>query len=396
MPPDSIEVVSGALTLDRALALAGRYDLRLRATGLRTDASRARIADANRRPNPILSVSEENFGGTLGGSHREATLAIGQVFERGGDRSARKANAEAEASVAGAEAGLLRRELGVVTAERFITAWSMQARLAHLQEGEHLTAQAIIAARDRHRAGATPELEVLRARSRATAQAVERQRAASELGIARQELALSWGATEATFDSLVAPEQTRTEDRVPPQIHPELTRASAAEAVASARIRAAQAARSPDLTLSAGVRRLEEAGGTGFLVGVELPLPLWSRGDGNLAAARMELVAATMERQALEQRIELALVAATERVRAASELLDTLRLRVRPAREHVVAELLRGYRAGRSSYLDLIAEQSNLIETDLQLVEAQADVWRAQVRVDQLTGTGPLAPRSER
>jgi outer membrane protein TolC len=75
---------------------------------------------------------------------------------------------------------------------------------------------------------------------------------------------------------------------------------------------------------------------------------------------------------------------------------DTLRLHVRPAREQIVDELLRGYRSGRSSYLDLIAEQANLLETELDLVDAQADLWRAQMRLELLAGTGLSSPKEAR
>jgi cobalt-zinc-cadmium efflux system outer membrane protein len=243
-------------------------------------------------------------------------------------------------------------------------------------------------------------LEILRAQSRATAQAVERQRTASELVVARQELALSWGAVTATFDSLVAPEQvapsaiTGTQSRLPS--HPDLTRAAATEALASARLHAATAARIPDLTLTGGLRRLEELPGTGFLIGMELPLPLWNRGDGGVAAARRELEASAAERRAIEQRLQVSYAAATERLRAAFAVYDTLRLHVRPTREQIVDELLRGYRSGRSSYLDLIAEQANLLETELDLVDAQADLWRAQMRLELLAGTGLSSPKEAR
>ena len=50
MRPDASAIVSGPLTLEHALALASRYELKLRAAGLRSDAARARIADASRRP----------------------------------------------------------------------------------------------------------------------------------------------------------------------------------------------------------------------------------------------------------------------------------------------------------------------------------------------------------
>ena len=395
-PPDTIAVVTGPLTLQRALALAKRYEPRLRPAGLRADAARARIGDAGRRANPTLSATEENFGGQLGWSHREATAVIGQAFELGGDRRARTAMADAEYRLAAAETDVLGSEGLAVAADRFIAAWALQTRLQQLREGEQLTEQSILAAMERHRAGASPRLEVLRAQSQALAQAVERRRTSSELDVARDELALSWGASEADFDSLVAPEPGDTVIWRTPQPHPELTRASANEALAKARVHAATAARIPDLVLSAGARRLEEIPGTGLVAGVEVPIPLWSRGAGDVAAARRELEASVAERRATEQRLEAARRAASERVRAAAAVYDTLRLRVRPAREQVVDELLRGYRAGRSSYLDLVAEQSNLVQTELALTDAQADLWRARIRLALLAGTGLPAPKEER
>jgi outer membrane protein, heavy metal efflux system len=398
--PDTIANLSGPLTLDRALTLAARYELKLRAAGLHAQAAHARIADARRRPNPALSATEENFGGQLGASRREATLTIGQAFELGGDRSARQRTAVAEYNVATAEANLLGRDLLALAAERFIAAWSLQSRLARLQESEVLTERAIRAATERFEAGASPKLEILRARGRAAAQAVARQRAASELSVARRELALSWGAMNAAFDSLIVGEQQRPGDIADSHSrllsHPDLARASAIEALAGARLRAATASRMPDLTLTGGVRRLAELPGTGFVVGVEMPLPLWNRGEGGVTAARLDLQASAVERRATEQRLQVAFDSATERLRAAAAEYDTLRVQVRPLREQVVEELLRGYRSGRSSYLDLAAEQGNLLETELDLVEAQADLWRAQVRLELLAGTGPFTPKETR
>jgi len=69
---------------------------------------------------------------------------------------------------------------------------------------------------------------------------------------------------------------------------------------------------------------------------------------------------------------------------------------VRPARAQVVDELLRGYRAGRASYLDLVAEQNNLLQTELALTNAQADLWRARMRLALLAEAGLPAPKEER
>lgn len=380
---------SGPLTLDRALELARRHHLDLSAAELRAGAAQARVRDAGRAPNPTLAASGENFGGGLGSDRLETTLEVAQTIELGGDRAARKSLASGEHRAAIAETLTLRQEVLVQTAERFIRAWSLQERLARLRAGEAITRQAILAASARHRAGASPLLEQARAESEALAQAVERRRAEAELAAARRELSLCWGEAEASFDSLAADAPAGTEGLAAEvAAHPELTRAGSDEDLAMARVRAAQAARTPDVTLSGGVRRLEEAGGTGFIAGIEMPLPIWNRGGGAVDAARREHDAARANRRAVTRRLEVELANAIDRVQSSAAAYDTLRLRVRPSRQNLIEEALRAYRAGRLGYLDLIAEQRNLLETDLAIVDARADLWRSRVRLELLFHAG--------
>jgi cobalt-zinc-cadmium efflux system outer membrane protein len=385
--PDSIPLVSGPLTLERALTLAGRYQLGIRAADLRATAAQVRIRDAGRAPNPTLAGTEENFGGGLGSEHLESTVELAQTLELGGDGRARSDIARGEYRLATADASVLRREALILTAERFIGAWSLQEKLARLREGEELTKQAILAATERYRAGASPILERIRAESQALSQAVDRQRTEAELVIARRCLALSWGNGRASFDSLVAdPTPGAPDFELKLLFHPELERAGASETLAVARIRAARAARIPDITVSGGLRHLRELPGAAFVVAVEVPLPLWNRGGGNIAATRQEYEATLADKRATAQRLEVELTNSVERLRSAAAVYDTLRLRVRPARQELLTELLRAYRAGRLNYLDLIAEQRNLLETDLALVNAEADLWRSRVRLELLTG----------
>jgi outer membrane protein TolC len=62
---------------------------------------------------------------------------------------------------------------------------------------------------------------------------------------------------------------------------------------------------------------------------------------------------------------------------------------VRPARQDLLRELLRAYHSGRLNYLDLVTEQRNFLETDLAVIDAEADLWRARVRLQLLTGVRP-------
>jgi outer membrane protein, heavy metal efflux system len=384
--PDAPPHVAGPLTLRQAFDLTTKFHASLRAADLRAAAGRERTRDAGRWLNPEIGVTEENFGGSLGNDLREGTLDLGQTFELGGDRKARSATANAGSLLASADAALIRRESLARTAERFITAWALQARLARLQEGARLTQQAIATADERFRAGATPVLERSRAEAQALMQGVERRRIEAELGIARRRLAASWGDREATFDSLRADPLTDSLPGPPSDPHPALLRASASETLAASRVRAAEAARVPDVTVSAGLRRLEEVEGTGFVASVALPLPLWNRGHGEVSAARHEYDAAQAERSATAQELDVERANAADRLQAAAAAYDTLRLSVRPARLDLIEELFRAYRAGRIGYLDLIAEQRNLLETDLALIEARAQLWRARIELELLAG----------
>ena len=389
---DGVPVVSGPLTFERAFTLASQYQLRLRAADLRASASRERIRDAGRRPNPVLLGSGENFGGDLS-DRLESTIEIAQTLELGGDRGARSAVATGESRLASAEAAVLRRGILTDAAERFARAWSLQEHLVRLREGEALTRQAIDAASARYRAGASPVVERARAESQALAQAVERQRTQAELLIARRDLAQTWGAEEASFDSLLAPVPDRGSVAPILASHPDLEQASAVEELAAARRKSAEATRVPDVTLSGGVRHLEEVSGTGFVASLEIPVPLWNRNGGSIDAARREQEAAVAEKRAVSRRLDVELRNAMERVQSAAAVYDTLTLRLRPARQDLVAELLRAYRAGRLSYLDLIAEQRFLLETDLAVVDAQANLWLSNIQLDLLTGTFPGGAR---
>ena len=391
---DSVPAVQGPLTLSRTLSLARRH-LVLQAGDLRVRAAETRIGGAGKPANPELAATVENFGGGLPDDVRETTLEIGQPLALGGDRGARSALARGEHRLAAVDASLLRRDHLALTAERFIHAWTLQARVARLVEGERLANETVRAADERYRAGAVLMLERTRAESRAVSQAAERERAEAELAIARRELASSWGATVAEFDSLVADSIDAGPPGSLPQadLQPEVERVRALEASAQARLKLAQAERVPDLTVLGGVKRL--AGATGFVAGLQLPLPLWNRGGANLSALRDEVDAAAAERSAAARSATVELAGAVDRQRAAAATYETLRRRVLPVREQLIDDLLRAYRAGRLGFLDLTAEQAVLLDTQLALVDARADLWRATTRVAILSGRG-LAPEDPR
>lgn len=405
-PPESAPPrPTGPLTLVEALRLTATHQPLLAAAAARVRGAEARRLDAGRVLNPTLSLGVENFGGSLGPRRTETSLVVEQVVELGGDRDARRRVARSETEQAGAAlAGAVRDALSSA-ADRFFEAWSLQERVGRLRLAEQLAVETITVANERHRAGATPLVERMRAEGARALRATERRRAEADLVIARRRMAAQWGSAEAVFDSLILGDPhlpgSPTAETLLAQTtrNPDRRRAAADVAAAEARVALARAARVPDLTVGGGVRHLEEVPGTGLVTSFTVPLPLWNAQRGGVRAAEAERSAAEAEARAISVRLQEAIRGERDHLRSALDAYDTLAVRVRPTTQDALSLVVTGYRSGRFGYLDVLDAQRSLIEADLALIEARADAWRARLTLEQLVAApldSVVTPTEER
>jgi cobalt-zinc-cadmium efflux system outer membrane protein len=250
-----------------------------------------------------------------------------------------------------------------------------------------------VAARERTRIGAAPPVDGLRAQAVEAERAIERRAAEAELREVRRRLALQWGAAEASFDSLVLPAATIPELPTPDSLladlerSPERLRAAAETAVEAARVREARAQRIPDLALHGGVRQFRELSATGFVAGVSLELPLWNRAGARIQSAEAGHRAAVMREHSERLRLEQELRSDWERLMAARDRSEIARTREQPAAQRALADLDRGYRAGRFTFLDQLDGQRAAVEAELRVLETERDLWNARFELERLLGT---------
>jgi cobalt-zinc-cadmium efflux system outer membrane protein len=356
-------------------------------------AARALASDARRRPEPLLAGAYENFGGTLGTDVAEATLTLEQTFELGGDRTARRAAAEADVSLVMAEAAIVQSDAEAATAEAFLDAWAAQERATRLREAVRDADAAVAAATERLRAGAAPAHEQMRARADRVLRQIEVDRAERDFALAREALARPWGMAAESLGALAMPEESAAE---PPSwealvagldAQPEMRRAAAIRVREEAALRAARARRIPDLTLAAGARHLSELSFTGFVATVSLPLPWLGATRGAVEAAASNRLAAVAHGDASAARQLIAARSARERLTASRASRQALREQALPAAEGAVRSLAAGFRAGRFSYLEVHAAQRGLLEAQLLDVELTAEIWKARIELERWTTT---------
>ncbi|MGN6376986.1 MAG: TolC family protein, partial [Sphingomonas sp.] len=143
--------------------------------------------------------------------------------------------------------------------------------------------------------------------------------------------------------------------------------AKANAAIARADVVQARAEGRVDPSVGIGVRHLRETGDIGLVASVSMPLPVFDRNQGNVAAARSDVAAADARVTAATNEAAAIIANARASLTAAEARLGALEQSgLAEAREALrLAEL--SYRAGRASLIELLDAQQAyaLLQSDL-------------------------------
>lgn len=375
------------LTLSDALSRSEQTSPTLVEAQAGVAAARARAVQAGALPNPELQVTVENLAGSgafRGVSGAELTVGIGQRFELGGKRNARRAVAASELEVAELRLLLARADLGAGVRVAYAELAAAEARLDLSRRNAALTAELASVAQALVSAGRDPPFRALRARSAATQAEAARFGAQVAVEEARRALTAITGTslpvvTISDYEASPSLNSQGTGDPLDVRI------ALAGLRVAQARVALENTVSASDITAQVGVRRLNETRDTALVVGIAMPLAIRDRNRGGVAASRAEEQAAAA--RLAQTRIDATRVEidARSRVVAADAQVGALQVSViAEAREAVrLADL--GYRAGKFGIVDVLDAQRALNEAETSLVDARLSRSRAQAALVRAT-----------
>ncbi|MDO4570102.1 MAG: TolC family protein [Planctomycetia bacterium] len=159
------------------------------------------------------------------------------------------------------------------------------------------------------------------------------------------------------------------------QTSPEIARAQAQVAQAKKKLELECAKNSSNFTISGGVAYAAEEHRTEASVGVSIPLRIRDRNQGNIAAARSEIVAAQKdyERTLLEVRQRLA--DTYNNFKKAAEDVTHYRTYLLPQARESLELAQKGYQQGELTYLDWLNAQQNYTELNIAYLERMCDYW---------------------
>lgn len=378
------------VTLVEVLARASASSPVLVAAQADVSAAEGRAQQAGLRPNPELDFSAENVGGSgdfSGLQGAETTLSIGQRVELGGKRTSRRDVAEAEVRLARLRFRETQADIEQGVRIAYAEAWAAGRRL-DLARDQFLRAENLQEiATTLVEAGREPPLRAIRARSVAL-EAVGKVRAAeADYEAAQRALAALWGGT-GELPEPVSLDEPPMVVAIDPSDALDVVIAEAEVAVSVAVVARERNAATPDLTVSVGARHLAGSDDTALVFGASMPIGLFDRNQGNIAAANAERTGAEARRNA-------ALAAwirqdrdARASLRTAEARLTFLESRAEPESVEAVRIAREGFAAGRFTLLDVLDAEEALNTVQTEIIAAQLDHARALAGLIRATTLG--------
>ncbi|WP_413458165.1 TolC family protein [Herbaspirillum huttiense] len=380
---------TGPLSLQAAISLAFEQNKTLAAARKEIEAVDATILQAGARPNPEFSALIEDARK----SSRTTTYQINQPIELGGKRSARIEAARRARDMAVLDYAAKRNELraAVVAAYYEVRVATERQRLAH--ELLALASTSAGMAQRRVMAGKISPVEQTKAQVAQSAAQLELNQANSELSLARQKLAMLWGATAArqplsdqgveALPPLPAIAQLTEQVANGPAVR--LARLEVERRRALASIETSK--RTPDVSLTLGNKRDESNVRNMWVVGFSVPIPVFDSNQGNELEAfkRVDIARDALALTELQMQGEAA--QGFERLRNAREEATVLRNDIVPAAQSAYQAARTGFELGKFGYLDVLDAQRTYFQAKAQYWKALSAAFQAAADLDRLAGT---------
>jgi len=399
----------GAIALRDAVALALLHSPDLAAFAWETRAREARVLQAGKLPNPIVSVLLEDLGASgideidasSAAVQPQTTIQLSQLVELGGKRAARRELAALDRDLAAWDYETARIDVFTQVTRAFFDVLAAQEAVALTERTMQAVGEVRLSVGARVAAGAVSPIEETRAEISLAAVRVESEQARALLGAARGRLAATWGSSEAAFLSAVGnleevpslPTRENLQARLAD--NPYLARWAAEISQRQAALAFERSKGVPDLEVIAGYRRFNDLGRNALVIGGSISLPIFDRNQGGIEEARNRLSKAYEQRRAAEARVAAALAEAYGALTGAHTAVTSLQAAVLPGAQQTFEAVNEGYRLGKFGYLDVLDAQRTFIGASGQYLRALADYHKAAVEVERLIGAPLTAVGSQ-
>ena len=383
------------LSLAEAIAIALQRHPLLTAASLEVQARTDEIRQAGLRPNPEIQTDIENFSGSgalSGFNGSETTVSVGQLIELGGKRTRRVNAASLDAQLAAWDLETQRIAVYTETTKLYVSAVAADQKAALVEQLNSVAKRLMDAVDARVKAGKVSPIEAQRAAIVVGRAAAERDAAIAERQASFRNLAASLGASpdevfvlSGRLDPVTAtPARAMIVDFV--EDSPEVARWTAEIEARQAMLDLERANRIPDVTIGAGVRQFRDTNDTAYVAVFSVPLPLFNRNQGAIAAAHSRLARSRALAESARINSRIAFDRAFSELSAAAARALALQDSLLPASKTTYDATETGYREGKFDLVTLLDAQRTYFEIETETIGAVAAYYAARADVEALIG----------
>ena len=123
-----------------------------------------------------------------------------------------------------------------------------------------------------------------------------------------------------------------------------------------------------------------------LLFGVSLDLPVFSRGQAQIAEAASARLQAHAEMEALQREIRMEISAALQRVASSEAAVNLATTELLSDQQESVRILQLSYELGNSGLADVLTQRRLLIETELTVIDLREELWLATAELETALG----------
>ncbi len=381
------------LSLEQLEAMALESNPTLAQAASQVQAAAGRTLQAGLYPNPSVGysgeeISKEASGGEHGAFIQQTIITAGKlglsraVFQKEQVQAEELAQAQ-RMRVLNSVRLLYYQTLGA----QHLVAW--RERLAALAQ------EAVEISQQLFNVGQADQPDLLQAQ-------VEAQQVQLDLGATRQNLERIWRQLAAVVGNPTLqrrPLAGKLDNAVPElewdkaltallEESPELTVAKTGVQRAAAALKCAQVEWIPDVTFRGGVHyNFERFAPGNVMVGPEgfaelrVPLPIFDRNQGNIAAAQADLDRAHQEVQRVELSLRQRLSAVFAEYLTAHQTVETYRSRILNDARQAYDLYLQRYQQMAAAYPQVLISQRTLFQAQVAYSTALMDLWRTAVEI---------------
>ena len=387
---------TGNLSLRQAIVLTLKHNPELATYAWAIRSKEIDQIEAGLLPNPVAGFEIENFAGSgdlSGFRSAETTITLSQLIELGDKRMKRRQLASSDRNLARWDYEVKRVDLLSQTAMIYAEVLGDQERLTIADEIRELAKEVYETVKKRVEAGKVSRLEEIKARVELSKSQLSHINAERQLTISRQNLVTSWGGTDVTYNRVEGdfynissiPQLASIVNKI--NNNPDLARWATEVSRHQNAITLARADTIPNISVSAGVRHLNETDDVAAVASISIPLFLFDKKRTGVQRSEVGLNQASKQRQITETRLRSALLIAYQRLNILHNEVTTLNDEILPGAKEAFNAATKIYRLGKLDLLGLLDAQRTYFETRQQHIESVKEYHRIVIAIERLIGS---------